>query len=378
MGNALNHESEFAIVGGGVVGLSIAYGLLLKGKSVSLFDEGDDALRASRGNFGLVWVQGKGAKLPDYARWTRESARRWRNFADTLADECGTDLKLQQRGGYSIYLDEQSLAAKAETLETLKQQLDGDYPFEVLGHNAIKKEEPHIGPRVAGAVLHHEDGHVNSLLLFRTLAMAVRQRGGKIFTRCKIIRAQPSANGFTLTTESAEKHHCTKVVLAAGLGTKALGQSLGFKVPVRAQRGQVLITEKMPPLLNRPSDEVRQVDEGGIQIGASAEEVGEDDRETVRTTAQLANNAIKQYPVLANATLVRSWGALRIMSPDGFPVYQQSLTCPGAYFATCHSGITLAAAHAQLLPDWLCDDDNTLNIDGGFNINVFSENRFNV
>lgn len=374
----MNGESDFAVVGGGVVGLSIAYGLLLKGKSVTLFDEGDDALRASRGNFGLVWVQGKGAKLPDYARWTRESAKRWKNFADTLADECGTDLKLQQRGGYSIYLDEQSLEAKAKTLEKLKMQLGGDYPFEVLGHNAIKKEEPHIGPKVAGAVLHHEDGHVNSLVLFRTLAMAVQQRGGKIFNRTKITNALPAASGFTLTSDSATTHHCTKVVLAAGLGTKALGESLGFKVPIRAQRGQVLITEKMPPLINRPSDEVRQVNEGGIQIGASAEEVGEDDRETVATTAQLANNAIKQYPVLANASLVRSWGALRIMSPDGFPIYQQSHTCPGAYFATCHSGITLAAAHAQLLPDWLCDDNNTLHIDGRFNMNVFSENRFDV
>ena len=143
-------------------------------------------------------------------------------------------------------------------------------------------------------------------------------------------------------------------------------------------RDRVLITEKMPPIINRPSDEIRQVNEGGIQIGASAEEVGEDDRETILTTAQLANNAIDQYPILANANIVRSWGALRIMSPDGFPVYQQSLTYPGAYFATCHSGITLAAAHAQLLPEWLCDDTANPGVPGDFNLSAFSEARFDV
>ena len=44
--------------------------------------------------------------------------------------------------------------------------------------------------------------------------------------------------------------------------------------------------------------------------------------------------------------VVRSWAALRVMSQDGFPIYQQSDTCPGAFVATCHSGVTLAAAHA--------------------------------
>ena len=210
-------ESEFAIVGGGIVGLSIAYGLLQKGKTVSLFDEGDDAIRASRGNFGLIWVQGKGAKMPAYARWTRESARRWKNFASTLADECGTDLKLQQRGGYSIYLDEASLAAKVALCEKLKSDLNGDYPFEVLGHNAIKKEEPHIGPRVAGAVMHHEDGHVNSLILLRTLAMAVRRKGGNVYNRARINNIDANASGFALTADTAQVHQCGKVVLALSL-----------------------------------------------------------------------------------------------------------------------------------------------------------------
>ncbi|MGH8637977.1 MAG: hypothetical protein ACREUZ_12660, partial [Burkholderiales bacterium] len=44
--------------------------------------------------------------------------------------------------------------------------------------------------------------------------------------------------------------------------------------------------------------------------------------------------------------MVRTWAALRVMSPDGYPIYEQSQSCPGAFAATCHSGVTLAAAHA--------------------------------
>ncbi|MEM7258259.1 MAG: FAD-dependent oxidoreductase, partial [Pseudomonadota bacterium] len=81
---AAHTSCDFAVIGGGVVGHSIAYGLLHKGKSVALFDEADVALRASRGNFGLVWVQGKGAAMPAYARWTRASACLWKELAGEL------------------------------------------------------------------------------------------------------------------------------------------------------------------------------------------------------------------------------------------------------------------------------------------------------
>jgi glycine/D-amino acid oxidase-like deaminating enzyme len=51
--------------------------------------------------------------------------------------------------------------------------------------------------------------------------------------------------------------------------------------------------------------------------------------------------------------LVRAWGALRVMSPDGFPIYQQSEAQPGAFVVTCHSGVTLAANHALAIAPWV-------------------------
>ena len=123
-------------------------------------------------------------------------------------------------------------------------------------------------------------------------------------------------------------------------------------------------------MMNRPSAIIRQVDEGGIQIGDSKEEVGLDDSTTLDTTAAIAARAVAVMPGLARAQLVRSWGALRVMSPDGLPIYQKSTTMPGASLVTCHSGITLAAAHARLLPAWLDGAEDAPDLER------FGEQRF--
>ncbi|MCC5992976.1 MAG: FAD-binding oxidoreductase [Rhodobacteraceae bacterium] len=362
-------QADYAIIGGGVVGLAAGWGLIRRGQKVIVIDGEDGSFRASRGNFGLVWVQSKGLGAPHYARWSQRSARLWHDFAAELGAASNTDLCLEQRGGYDFHLDEASLAAKVRQYEMLREELGGNYPFEVLRSNALRREEPEIGPKVAGAILHHQDGHVNPLRLLRALAADIVARGGHILSG-EHVEDVSQPDGFRLTCRSGRVVEAGKIVLSAGLGAMTLGPKLGFKAPVRPQRGQVLITEKLPKMMNRPSGIIRQVDEGGIQIGDSKEEVGLDDRTTIDTTATIAARAVAVMPGLARAQLVRSWGALRVMSPDGLPIYQKSRTMPGAALVTCHSGITLAAAHARLLPAWLEGADDAPDLE------KFSEQRF--
>lgn len=365
-------ETEFAVIGGGVVGLSVAYGLLKRGKSVCVFDEGDLAFRASRGNFGLVWVQSKGIGQPAYARWSRRSAAAYRGFADELEELSGLDLALVQDGGYIVHMDGDTLERDRGLYEGLRAKLGGDYPFEYMDNSALKAEEPHIGLKVAGALYCPEDGHLNPLRLLQALAIAVRKLGGTVLPGYKVSSVVPCGSGFTVSAAEGKRWQAEKVVLAAGLGAMELGPQLGFRAPVRPQQGQVLITEKVPRLMIRPNVEVRQVNEGGIQIGASKAEVGLGDKEDIRTVAELARHAVDMFPALARAKLVRSWAALRIMSPDGLPIYQHSARYPGAYFVTCHSGITLSAAHSEFLSGWLTGAADAPDL------SAFSEERFDV
>ena len=362
-------EAQYAIIGGGIVGLSVAWGLLKRGIAVIVIDGDDGSYRASRGNFGLVWVQSKGMEQPQYGRWSQLSAKLWRGFADDLLAGCGYDVALKQDGGYDFHHSEQSLASRVEQYNWLKGQLGGEYPFEVLNQRELRGEEPEIGPRVVGAILHQQDGHANPLKLMRALAADVMRLGGRILTG-KHVTTVTHDGHFRIACADGTTVKAARTVLSAGLGAGDLAPQLGFAAKVYPERGQVLITEKLRPIVHRPSLIVRQVDEGGIQIGATNEDVGFDDQVTVEGMSGLAASAIAVYPILAKAQLVRSWGALRVLSPDGLPVYQRSKTLPGAFLVTCHSGVTLAAAHARLLPDWL--EGNAHSPD----LKVFSEDRF--
>jgi glycine/D-amino acid oxidase-like deaminating enzyme len=69
----------------------------------------------------------------------------------------------------------------------------------------------------------------------------------------------------------------------------------------------------------------------------------------------MAERAVRVFPHLRDARVVRSWAALRVMTPDGFPIYERSATHAGAFVATSHSGVTLAAVHARVLAPALRD-----------------------
>src|SRR5712692_7144946 len=94
-----SREFDFAVVGGGLVGMAIAWGLARLGRSVTVLDEGDQGLRASRGNFALVWVQSKGNGMSEYALWTMQSSQRWPELAQALENETGIDVCFRNPGG---------------------------------------------------------------------------------------------------------------------------------------------------------------------------------------------------------------------------------------------------------------------------------------
>ena len=367
--SARSIECDVAVIGGGVVGLSVAFGLAGHGLAVTMLDEGDVAFRASRGNFALVWVQGKGIDLPAYARWTLESALAWKDFAILLRQETGIDPALDQRGGLTACLSERDLADRAAQMRRLHNAAPDCAGVEILDHRGMKALLPEIGPDVVGGTFCPHDGHVNSLRLFGALHQGCQGRGVVYRPNATIDTVTPLASGFRIRTPDAEVR-AGKVVLAAGLGNATLAPQVGLSAPVRPQRGQVMVTEKLAPFLHYPLGTIRQTDEGGVMLGDSKEEVGFDTGNSHQVLGEIATHAIKVFPLLARAQIVRSWGALRVMSPDGYPIYDRSTACPGAYLVTCHSGVTLAASHASIIAGAIATDSWPDSITG------FSARRF--
>ena len=164
-----------------------------------------------------------------------------------------------------------------------------------------------------------------------------------------------------------------RIVLAARARECAPRPMVGLFAPVRPQRGQIIVTEKVAPFMNHIVHTIRQTDEGGVMISDSVEEAGHDPSVGSAVLAVMADRAMRMLPLLAQLNVVRCWAALRVMPKDGFPIYDQSDSCPGAFIAACHSGVTLAANHALVLPPLI--DAGTLPAEG---LNSFGTRRFDV
>jgi len=345
---------ELIVIGGGVVGAAIAYGAARAGAPVTLLDQGDIAHRASRGNFGLVWVQSKGDKLPRYARWSRDAVKFWPALAKELLELTGVDVALQQRGGFWIGFNDAEMQAREAMLARLNNTV-GDIPYEMLDHAALKARLPAIGTAVAGGSYCPLDGHANPLKLLHGLHAGLKAHGARVVSSVDIahVNYREKSADFEAKSLDGQTWRAPRIVLAAGLGNKDLAAQVGLHAPVLPNRGQVLITERLKPFLHYPINKVRQTNEGSVQLGYSVEDVGLDDRTTVSAIEWIAKRAVATFPILSSVRLVRAWGALRVMTPDGFPIYQESASCPGAFVATSHSGITLAGAHAYVLGPWM-------------------------
>jgi glycine/D-amino acid oxidase-like deaminating enzyme len=241
---------------------------------------------------------------------------------------------------------------RRERLQGLRDVIGPQYQFEMLTHDELRRRVPLVGPEVVGATYTPMDGHTNPLKLFRALYDAGGKEGVKFQTGCGV-EDITFANGIFTVKAGGRTWQAPKLVLAAGLGNNKLAPKVGLYAPVEPNRGEVLISERLRPMLKYPTNFVRQTDEGTVQIGDSHEDVGFDDGTITSVLGGIAKRGIKCFPILANANLVRAWAALRVMSPDGYPIYQASESHPGAFVVTCHSGVTLAANHVMRIAPWI-------------------------
>ncbi len=366
---------DIVVVGGGVVGLASAYGLAQRRARVAVLDEADVAFRASRSNFGLVWFQGKGLGNQAYVRLLAQSMHEWTEFALELHQSSGINPDYRRPGGLNLCLGEDAAERRRAHVDALQKQQGAEgYPYEFLGRAELDRlfHPLRLSDEVRTASYCEADGHVNPLYLVLAMQKRLVDLGGHYHgghAVRDIVRV--ASGGFELRTDRGPIG-CERVVLAAGLGVSELAQKVGLKVPLRPERGQIIVTQRAQPLFPLPMNGFRQTQEGSILLGYSKEEVGLDDSTSTPVLARIASNALKVFPQLSALRVVRTWAGLRTQSPDSYPIYASSSDCPGAYAVTCHSGITLTAAHASVIPQWVLDGHTPESL------RAFGPERFSV
>lgn len=368
-------DYDVIVVGAGMVGAAIGYGLAGLNRKVLMLDGSDTDYRAAKANFGLVWAHGKGIKHPAYQRLTIEACEAWPEFAARLEDETGMALAYERKGGLHFCLSDAELSARAAQMDVWHAQTpELAASAHVLDRSELIRRFPsmRLGAEVVGATLGDLDGQVNPMRLLAAMLAACLRRGGALKSNHAVTAIHALPGGGFEVVAGDYRARAERVVVAAGLGASALGPMVGLDVPLQPLRGQILVTERVAPLLPVPASGLRQTAEGTVMIGVTQEDVGFDLATTADGAVRMTRKALRILPDLASAKLVRQWSCLRVMTPDGNPVYASSVSHPGADVATCHSGVTLASFHAGAYAHAL--------VHGGLpdTLRIFHHERFHV
>ena len=366
-------SADVIVIGGGLVGASIAWGMARQGAAVIILDEGDTALRASRGNFGLVWVQGKGRGCPQYAQWSLRSADLWGDFAAELKEQTGVDVGHQRPGGVLLNLTPYEHEASTQTLAQIRSEAQNKpYEYEFYDGAQLRELLPGVGEDVVSGSYSRYDGHVNPLYLLRALHTGFVANGGRYMPSNEVVDIAMASNSSVVVKTTSDEYHADKVVISAGLATQGLASKVNLNAPIKPLHGQILVTERSKHKLELPTNIVRQTREGAFMLGYTVDDFGYDNTAHVDRSRDVAARTLKAFPFLRDLRIVRSWAAIRIMTSDGFPIYDASQTHEGVYVATCHSGVTLAAVHARDISRWV------LGLDTRDEVKAMTTRRFNV
>ncbi len=370
-------NADIIIIGGGLTGSATGLGLVRnKAGKVLMLDEKPGIHRVSRANFGLTTYMCKGLNDTAYAEWSFRATLEWADFAKNLEEESGIGVDLSLNGGGEAFLEEEEIEIRTQQTLTLKEMArkrGSEYPVTMLDRYEFSQLVPkmEVGEKVIGGMFVKGSGHVNPLFLLRAMRKVFIDRGGQFIPGESVMEVKPGSAGIIVKTNKRE-YGCKKLVMAAGHGSTRLMGELGVHLPLYPQRGQLLVTSRREPLLPFPLLTIRQTGEGTFMIGVSNESAGHDLRVTTSVLKSQAQKAIAIFPLLGDLKWVRSWSAVRVITPDGSPLYD---TIPGhdnIFVMAGHSAVTLAPMNASYIAPWIINGTKFKEIQG------FGLGRFHV
>ena len=332
---ALVKTWDVIIVGGGIIGLSLAIALRRRGAKVLVVERGEPGREASHAAGGML-VDCPSETNPALQELASASATMYPEFARELEVEAATKVDLRDQGTIVVSPADHEMAMgtplTANEIATLEPSFDhGNRPCFYL-------KERSVDPRALTAA---------------ALKTAKNRRvdfsSGDPVTSINISDDQVVGVTTTKTSFLAEK-----VVNCAGAWSSQLGP---HAIPTRPVKGQMLC------LVMHPRDLIQHVirtpdvyliprTDGRLLAGATVEEAGFDKRTIPSTIQHLHHAALKLAPKLSQARILEDWAGLRPGTPDNLPILGATET-PGYYVATGHfrDGILLAPITAEVMAD---------------------------
>lgn len=348
---------DVIIVGGGIIGLSLAIALRKRGAKVLVVERGEPGHEASHAAAGMLVECGAGtpSALQPLAI---VSARTYPEFAHELQDESGIDVDLREQGTLLFPPPEHVHEPPGFTTESLLPAPLAQFEPALAGlkRPVIFLKERSVDPRAlvlaALKTAKHRETDISSGTAVTELLLSDGQVAG--------IRTDKTTYGAPV------------VVNCAGAWA---GDLPPHRFPTRPVKGQMLAVVGVKPVLQHVirASEVYLVprSDGRILIGATVEEAGYDKRTDADTIQRLHQAAIDLVPALKAARVLEAWAGLRPGTPDDLPILGATTT-PGYFVAAGHfrNGILLAPVTALVMAQMVTGTEPE------YDISAFSPARF--
>lgn len=346
------------VLGGGAIGLSVAWELLGRGHRVTLVERDRVGRATSWAAAGILPPAPLETAHDPLDRLRGLSHQLFPRWVETLHRESGIDPGFRRSGGW--YLAE-TPGERAAMIGMRDYWRDLGIECVPTSIDELCEREPALAgwtdrSRSAAAWWVPDECQIRSPDFLSALAAAIRGRGGRLREACEVSDVRGTPSGVAVTAGGASWRG-DFAVLCGGVWSGLMAPRFGLEQSLVPVRGQIsmLKTDK-PPLSGIVNMGHRYLvcrDDGRTLVGSSEEEVGFRLGTTEETLSELHRFARRVVPVLADAPIERSWSGLRPMTFDGFPMIGRVPDTERFYVAAGHfrSGIHLSCATAVTLAD---------------------------
>ena len=338
---------DVLILGGGVIGLTVAYHLAREGVRVEVVDKGDFGQESSWAGAGIVPAPGDADRAPDpYGRMLSASSAMFPAVSQELRERTGIDNGYVRCGGLWLTHGDVEDVVRALRAQGIRAE-------------PARPTEPALGPNL-GPVCHLPDmAQVRNPRHVKALVTACASLGVALRPGCPVYVLECRGGRVAAAVTGAGRLTAGQFLVTTGAWADGLLEPLGCRLGVRPVRGQiVLLRAGTPPFRMIVEDGKRYLvprPDGRVLVGSTEEDVGFDKNTTAAAVETLLHFATNLVPALKTAALERCWAGLRPGSPDGLPFLGPVAGADNLFVAAGHyrAGIQLSPATGRIMTELL-------------------------
>lgn len=381
---------EVLIMGGGIIGCSIAYYVSKSGRDVTIIDKGEFVSGTSSRCDGNILAIDKDPGFDSQMSLVSQQ------LVQELSRELVQPFEYRAPGSILVCESEEEMEAAQQWVN---RQKNAGLPFRMLDRQDIRQESKFFADDLLGGLECATDSTVNPYLLAFSLLEAAKKSGAKAYKHTEVTNMKHEHGVFTAETSNGV-FTADYVVNAAGVWAPKLGEMLDLNIPILPRKGHIIVASRQEHVGSRKVMEFgyliskfggrRQVDSltekygvalvfeptesQNFLIGSSREFAGFDLKVNNEIIQCIANRAIRFYPKMADMLVIRAYAGLRPWTEDHLPIVSAVDELPNYYVAAGHEGdgISLAAVTGKVMEELINEKETSIPTDP-LRLNRFKE-----